>query len=379
MKVLFFQWHSFMNKGIENAFRKLDISYEIFFWQFEDWEKDEAFVQKFCSKIKSEDYNVVFSVNYAPLVSQICEGEKIPYVAWIYDSPLHIRNLSSLKNSCNQLYFFDRGQAEEYKKMGANALHMPLAVDTTVFGQVIQAGNKKLYETEVSLVGKLYQTQYAYYTEYLSQYRKGYLEGIISAQSKIYGGYLIPELITGKLIDEINEDYRINGFNFEMGNRELEFMLACETTGRERYTALILLARRCLVDLYSSDEENNLPGVNLKGYVDYYTQMPMVFSQSKVNLNISLKTVRTGIPLRVIDVMGCGGFVLTNYQEEIGEYFAMGEECAVYESMEDLCEKAIYYLDHEQERQQIARAGYERVKRDFTFEDRIQRMFEGIR
>ena len=133
------------------------------------------------------------------------------------------------------------------------------------------------------------------------------------------------------------------------------------------------------MDLYSSDEENNLPGVNLKGYVDYYTQMPMVFSQSKVNLNISLKTVRTGIPLRVIDVMGCGGFVLTNYQEEIGEYFAMGEECAVYESMEDLCEKTIYYLNHEQERQQIARAGYERVKRDFTFEDRIQRMFEGIR
>lgn len=367
-----------MNKGIENALKKLEIDYTVFFWQFVDWEKDDTFVQKFYEAIKDNEYSAVFSVNYAPLVSMLCQEKQIPYIAWVYDSPLHIRNLTSLKNSCNQIFFFDRGQADEYKKMGVNALHMPLAVDTNVFAKTIQEGNDGDYQTDVSLVGKLYQTQYALYTSYLDEYRKGYLEGIINAQSKLYGGYLIPELITDELLKEINEDYRKKHFKFCMGRRELEFMLSCETTGRERYTALALLARHCQVDLYSSDEEKNLQNVHFKGYADYYSQMPVIFSDSKINLNISLKTVRTGIPLRVIDIMGCKGFVMTNYQEEIGEYLAMGEECVVYESLEDLCEKTCYYLKHEEERKSIAQAGYERVKRDFTFEDRVLRMFNKI-
>jgi spore maturation protein CgeB len=378
MRVLFFQWYSFMNKGIEKALKKLNIEYSVFFWQFNDWETDEIFLQKFKKELEKENFTVVLSVNYAPLVSEICEQKNVRYLAWIYDSPLHIRDLSSLKNKCNYLFFFDRGQAEEYKKIGTNAMHMPLAVDTEIFGKTIKPDRKR-YQTDVSMVGKLYQTEYADYIGCLSEYTKGYLEGIINSQSKIYGGYLIPELITQELLDRINKDYKEKKIDFKMGYRELEFMLACETTGRERYTALALLSNHFKVDLYSTDEEKDLPNVMFKGYADYYTQMPQIFYGSKVNLNISLKTIRTGIPLRVIDIMGCDGFVITNYQEEIAEYFKIDEECVVYDNLEDLYEKTRYYLEHDSVRAKIADAGYQRVSRDFTFEDRLQRMFQKIK
>lgn len=378
MRVLFFQWYSFMNKGIEKALKKLNIEYSVFFWQFDDWETDEIFLQKFKEELEKENYTVVLSVNYAPLVSEICEQKNVRYLAWIYDSPLHIRDLSSLKNKCNYLFFFDRGQAEEYKKIGANAMHMPLAVDTDIFGKTIKSDSKR-YRTDVSLIGKLYQTEYADYIGCLSEYTKGYLEGIINSQSKIYGGYLIPELITQELLDRINKDYKEKKIDFKMGYRELEFMLACETTGRERYTSLALLSNHFKVDLYSTDEEKNLPNVMFKGYADYYTQMPQIFYGSKINLNISLKTIRTGIPLRVIDIMGCDGFVITNYQEEIAEYFKIDEECVVYDNLEDLYEKTRYYLEHDSVREKIADAGYQRVNREFTFEDRLQRMFQKIK
>lgn len=378
MRILFFQWHSFMNKGIERALRKLNIEYKTFFWQFENWEEDQKFLQKLRKEIEKENYTMVLSVNYAPLVSKICEEKGIPYIAWVYDAPLHIRELSSLKNKCNYIFFFDRGQAEQYKKIGINALHMPLAVDTDIFGEAIIKNNSR-YQTDVSLVGKLYQTEYAEYTGCLCEYTKGYLEGIINSQSKIYGGYLIPELITQELLNQINEDYKQKKIDFQMGCRELEFMLACETTGRERYTALALLSNHFKVDLYSTDKENSLPNINFRGYADYYTQMPQIFYGSKINLNISLKTIRTGIPLRVIDILGCNGFVITNYQEEIAEYFKVGEECVVYDNLEDLYEKTKYYLEHDMARQKIANAGYQCVKRDFTFENRLQCMFQEIK
>lgn len=376
MKLLFFQWHSFMNKGIEHGLKELDITYDTFFYQFNDWEKDDDFLEQFRAYLKAGNYTDVLSVNFSPLISVLCEELGILYTAWVYDSPIHIRNTDSLKNSCNRIFFFDRGQAEECCKNGVNAIHLPLAVDTDVFRINASKWKKKSYRTDVSLVGKLYQTEYTYFTAPLQGYTKGYLEGIVNAQGKIYGGYLIPELITDELLAQMNKEYvRVATNGFTMGRRELEFMLACETTGRERYMALALLSGHYQVDLYSTDEDKRLQNVRYRGYADYYTQMPLIFSQSRINLNISLKTILTGIPLRVIDILGCGGFVLSNYQEELMEYFNVGEELIVYENIEDLFYKARYYLEHEDERKQVALAGFERVKRDFTFRERLQTMY----
>lgn len=376
MKLLFFKWHSFMNKGIEQGLRELGISYDTFFYQFNDWEKDDLFLEQFRAYLKMGTYTDVLSVNFSPLISGLCEEFGIVYTAWVYDSPLHIRNIDSLRNSCNRIFFFDKGQAEIHRKEGVNAVHLPLAVDVEVFRINASKREKEEYRTDVSLVGKLYQTEYSYFTAPLQEYTKGYLEGIVNAQAKIYGGYIIPELITDELLTQMNKDYaKVATDGFTMGRRELEFMLACETTGRERYMALALLSAHYHVDLYSTDKDKRLKNVRFRGYADYYKEMPFIFSQSRINLNISLKTIRTGIPLRVIDVLGCGGFVLSNYQEELMEYFNVGEELIIYDNIEDLFYKTKYYLEHEDERKKIALAGFERVKRDFTFRERLRKMY----
>ncbi len=363
-----------MGKGIERAFKKLEIPFHTFFYQLNDWERDGNFQKKLKDELRAHAYNAVFSVNYTPLITEVCEELGLPYICWVYDSPIHIRATEPLKKSCNRLYFFDRGQAEEYRRQGIEAEHMPLAADPAVFSEAI-IGDNGIYQSQVAMVGQLYRTEYSYYMTPLDGWTRGYFEGILASQMKLYGAYLLPDMLTEELLESVNAAYaRASGGSVSISKRELEYMLACEVTGRERKAILTELADHFTVKLYAPDKTETVSGVTQMGYVDYYAQMPQVFAASKVNLNISLKTIRTGIPLRVLDVLACQGFLITNYQSELMEYFQTGEELVIYQDIEEVPELVKYYLENEEQRAQIALAGRLRVEKDFRFEDRIKQM-----
>lgn len=380
MKILFWQWNAFMQKGMENALKKLNIEYRVFYYQLKDWEQDDAFVGQIDGELKADKYDGVLSVNFCPLISGVCQKHNMKYIAWVYDSPVHIRDLSAFRNDCNRIYFFDRGQAEKYRREGYETVfHLPLAADETVW----EPSDSSCYDCDAAFVGQLYKSDYDYLMSPLPQYYRGRMDGLLAAQGQLYGAYLLDEMITEPLMEELNAFY-LNASKSELKPKhpkavlksEMEYACACEVTGRERFMALSLLAKRHNVHLYSGDRDSRIEGIKSGGYVDYYTQMPSVYRRAKVNLNISLKTIRTGIPLRVLDVLSCGGFLITNYQEELTEYFEPGVDLVIYDDVRDMVIKTDYYLKHEEERKKIAVNGYRKVKEFFGFEERMKRLLE---
>ena len=98
---------------------------------------------------------------------------------------------------------------------------------------------------------------------------------------------------------------------------------------------------------------------------------PYVFKHAKINLNISLRSIKSGIPLRAFDIMGAGGFLLTNYQADFADCYEPGEDFVYFESKDDLLNKIEYYLTHEDERTAIARNGFEKTTAYHTYKHRI--------
>ena len=86
--------------------------------------------------------------------------------------------------------------------------------------------------------------------------------------------------------------------------------------------------------------------------------------------------IRSGIPLRIFDIMGCGGFLISNYQPELLDYFIPGEDIVLYDSIPDLLEKINYYLNNEEERLAIAHNGYEKIKKYHTYDIRLESMLK---
>ncbi len=379
MHILFFKWKSFMNPGIEAAFRELKLSYDTYEYQFSDWEKDDEFLEKFKSYIKADTqgFDVVFSVNYSPLISTVCQELEIAYKSWIYDSPIHIKSEETLYNEVNTLYCFDMGQAIAYQKKGINAVHQPLAADGHIFlGRDYDKPIRK-YDSDISFVGQLYKTDYDYYCGPLTDYQRGFLEGIIGSQQKLFGAYIIPNLITDELLAGLNERYdKASKGTACISREQLVYMLSCETTGRDRFLALALLSNHFDVRHYASELDERLSRINFCGYADYYRYMPWIFKGSRINLNISLRTIETGIPLRCLDIMSCGGLLVSNYQMELAEYFENGKELILYTEPEELFELCQFYLrpENDELRRSIALAGREKVEKEFNYKKQLSQI-----
>jgi len=77
-------------------------------------------------------------------------------------------------------------------------------------------------------------------------------------------------------------------------------------------------------------------------------------------------------------VPACGSFLLTDYMEDLEEYYEIGKEIICYKDIEDLVAKIKYYLERDKEREAIAGAGYERAIRDHSYEKRFNEIFKSI-
>jgi spore maturation protein CgeB len=78
--------------------------------------------------------------------------------------------------------------------------------------------------------------------------------------------------------------------------------------------------------------------------------------------------------VRLFEATGCGSMLLTDWKTNLHEMFAPGREVVAYRTPEECVELIDYYLNHDAEREAIARAGQQRTLRDHTFYRRMQEL-----
>ncbi|MCR4797564.1 MAG: glycosyltransferase, partial [Lachnospiraceae bacterium] len=247
-----------------------------------------------------------------------------------------------------------------------------------------QPHDKERLSSDISFVGSLYHEQHNFYDRIdwtKNPYAEGYVKGLMDAQKRVNGYNFIEECLTPDILKQLQDLYPLvreeksvetEGFRFA------DYVINRKLTSLERNEFLKAFGERFgqnyAVKLFTIDRDVTYDGVSNMGIAEYETEMPYVFYYSKINLNISLRSIKTGIPLRCMDIMASRGFLLTNYQSDFFIDFIPDEDFVYYESMEDALEKAEYYLSHEKEREAIAENGYRKVKEFFALKDVLNRM-----
>ena len=385
--VLYLDWPAFSSEDAKGSLRN-DFSYNVVTFFNEDYTLrfSESFDKAFDDTVSGKSFAFAFSYNFYPLFAEGCHRHGIKYISLVYDSPqvkLYSYRITYPENYC---FIFDKQTFLTLRKGGINTVYYcPLPVNAK---KITLLKDKKYDRSrtvcDVSFVGSLYNEEHNIYDrmyEKLPEYARGYLDALLLSQQQVYGISFLEEMLNDKMIAAMHaaEDYAINPDGVEtLSYIYADYYLARKLTSMDRLLFLSNIGKKFNnydLKLFTIDERVKIDGFKNMGRCDYYQEMPYVFNDSRINLNISLRSIKSGIPMRCMDILSDGGFLLTNYQADMEDYFVSGEDYDYFSDTDDLCEKIEYYLTHEKERAEIAENGYRKALDNHSFKNTFSQMF----
>lgn len=383
MHILMYRWRAYNYKDIEQTFLALGHTVDNIEQKLGSYDVSPEFERVIEEQIRRNRYDFVFTVNYFAVISNVCMRCEVKYVCWTCDNPLISMYHESVFHPCNYIFTFDKTNYLEFKAMGVQQIwYLPLAVDTNRIDAILsQAAQMHKYAGDISFVGSLYErNSYDKLKPQLPEYLQGYFDAVMEAQINISGANIIESMLTADVLEELEHYFTLEKSPGSFSDLGLIFqttVLGFKIAAVERRRALIELCKNHRVHVYSNSDVSDLLRIQYCGSVDYWSEMPQVFHASKINLNFTIPNIKSGIPLRIWDVLGAQGFLLTNFQAELPYYFVEGEDLVCFDSIEDMHEKADYYLSHEKERREIARNGYRKVQQH-GYRSRIETILRTI-
>ncbi len=405
MKILFYRYNSICEPDLIEAFSSFGLTVIEERREMRDKSllaaQRVALVQRHLEEKSEEPFLFVFSVNFFPAVSEICQIFQVPYVCWSVDSPLAEIYSKSVLNSCNRLFLFDRQQYDTLHPYNPDCIfHLPLATNPERWDHTIQDAAKKdklpaydvtpanmtSYTNDISFIGSLYTEKDPWLkAEGLSDYTRGFAEGLIHAQLQLIGSALPEDCLSEEAARQIVSSAKESFPSADQCIMDIsryiamDHILGMHASSLMRIRLLSALSRHFTVDLYTNSpcrDLNSSPGLSVHGGVSTLTEMPVIFRRSKINLNMTIYPIRCGLSLRIWDVLGCGGFLLTNAQPELTDYFVPGRDLDTFSCEDELIEKCDYYLTHDDIRKKIAQTGYETVCANHTWKLRLAQMLK---
>lgn len=329
-------------------------------------------------EIKNFKPDFIFTVDHIGVAPGVFNQLKIPYASWFIDEPercldpFRYIDRHELTRLCTP-FVWDRAYIEALKRFGfENVYYLPLAANPSIFRKMELSGEDEIrYSCNISFVGG---SDIAHYRKYCLEPKDRRIQILIE---EVIQAYI---QTPGRGLEETLEErekasYYTLSFKDDSQKRRILLGLEFAAMTRFRKEMMEVVSDLGLV-LYGDKGWQEVIGdkVQFKGWIDNRTDLPKLYNASRINLNITKSQGKSSLNMRVFEVLSCGGFLLSDYREDLGRLFKLDEEVVCYHSKEELRKKAEYYLAHPEERREIAGLARRRVLAEHTYRHRMEEL-----
>ena len=319
--------------------------------------------------------DIVISIDGKGLNSPIVEKWGALKVAWFVDNPYYFEETKRLKDAF--VFVWAREYVSDLKKDGLeNVYYLPLATNLERFhpGELAEIDLNK-YGCDVSFVGSIHASPEAIRKERLTDH-PAEINALVDLGKKIVGGFYqqteaeVNLIKFQKLLDKIGSNAR-GGF---------EYLVDREVDSERRYQLLDALkdsGLRCYGSI-PDEASGDYSGAEFQGPVQYGEEVRKIYKASKINLNATRPQLRSAVNQRILDVYACGGFLLTDYREDLGKMFSFSTDEVVYTCKKSLLAKIKHYLKHPIETKQVTENIKKEIEEKHTYLHRSNQILEPI-
>lgn len=166
MKILFYRYGSICEPDIIESFQTL--GHTVYEHNTEIYDKNPVVgqvVNSISECIQLHSIDCVFSINFFPILSEICKIYHMRYISWVVDAPVLELYAPSIKNLCNRTFIFDYTLYLEIQPFNPdNIFYLPLASNISPKEKVISDALKSQgeYSANISFIGSLYTEKCPY-------------------------------------------------------------------------------------------------------------------------------------------------------------------------------------------------------------------------
>jgi spore maturation protein CgeB len=346
-------------------------------------ESGEKVLQRILQRFQEFTPDLVFTVNHLGfdregLLMEAFHRLKVPSISWYVDSPAIILNLyAGPKSDLAFIFVWDTTYIPEVQALGfANVFFLPLATDPVIFSPR-PARELTPWRSEVAFVGNS-------------------LTGSVAA--KLDRLPFSPEFL--ELFHRLLGAFKAQPF------RRLEALLAA--AGLEQHPLIRGLDRTGLTDLeagiiwaatrdYRLDCLKRLAPFNpviygdpgwrevLDGHfqrrpeVNYFEELPLVYGATTINFNATSLQMKTAVNQRIFDAPAAGGFLLTDFRDQLAELLEVDREVVCYRDPAEIPDLVRFYLKHPSDRAGIVQKARARILAEHTYRHRVETMLDLVR
>lgn len=294
MKLLFCERNMLMQRDMEDAFTQLGITFRCASYVFQNPDSDDYYCTHLRHFLTEDAYDAVFSINFIPVIADVCHEMELPYLCWNYDAGWEFHRTDALFYPTNYIFHFDKKACETYQKAGyRNIIHMPLAVNTRRLDAMQSTEEiRAQYTSDVTFLGSLYENQaekFAGLLSLLAPEDQTFLLNYCQTECNNYQ--------THTLWDQMTETYTTALSNRSVSKDLTPLMLICNCASfianQQRLALLNTVAEQTSLTLYSTSPADLVPGADYRWRAGYYSQMPFIFRHSTINLNLTIPSIQT--------------------------------------------------------------------------------------
>ncbi len=297
----------------------------------------------------------------------------IPTVNFYCNSIYQFELVSAIAQSVNFSWHAEKEARSQYLEVGANPVWVQMGADPEVYYPVVNVSRQQ----KACFVGQRYADREQHLAKLITE------NVPVNIYGNGWGADTTPTSESSEPENSVPETHYLGRKIQQPGSLFSYSQVISENIQRQ---GLISGIQRTIRQFNYRRQNRQLLPILASAAQGYAESISKTFSAHEVVLSFSnvWSDGRPGskliphVRLRDFEAPLCRSCYLTGYTEEIAEFYELGKEIDTYESPEELVDKVKFYLAHPQEAEKLREAAYQRAKRDHTWVNRFQELFEKI-